>query len=110
MPYVQNSSLIFAVSQLLPFLAYFYVSHYTTNPQVYIDNLIAKCPPDTITKVFHERAFPYIGKTALGYLAYLGILVHHKYLTSNSTNQRTDLWKSIVRLCLTVVILSPFLW
>lgn len=33
-----------------------------------------KCPPFTIERLFHERAFPYIGNTSLGYGAYLGIL------------------------------------
>lgn len=60
--------------------------------------------------MFHERAFPYIGKTALGYFAYLGILVHHYVLTSNTTNQNTDLWRSLVRLALSVFLISPFLW
>lgn len=85
-PLVRNASIVFAMSQLLPFLVYWYVANYTTVPQQYLDNLMAHCPPDTKDKVFHERAFPYIGKTALGYFAYLGTLVHHKWLTSNTTN------------------------
>ena len=36
--------------------------------------------------------------------------MHHKWLTSNTTNQNTDLWRSIVRLCLSVLLLTPFLW
>jgi len=54
-------------------MVYFYVANFTTDPQQYMDNLVRKCPPQTIVKVFHERAFPYIGGPALSYFAYLGI-------------------------------------
>jgi len=72
--------------------------------------LLRKCPPDITVKVFHERAFPYIGKPALSYFAYLGILCHHRYLTSNATNQGVDLWRSLIRLGLSVLIALTFLW
>jgi hypothetical protein len=101
---------VFTLTQVIPFVAYFYISFFTTDPQAYIDNLIAKCPPSTIEKVFHERAFPYIGKTALGYFSYLGILFHHRYLTSNTTNQGVDLLKSLARLLLSLLIAFPAIW
>jgi len=94
----------------VPFIAYWYIANYTVIPTEYMANLTAKCPPHTIARVFHERAFPYIGKTALGYFAYLGILTHHKLLTSNTTNQGTDLWRSLVRLGLSALLCSLFLW
>lgn len=72
--------------------------------------MIAKCPPSTITKVFHERAFPYIGKPALAYFAYLGILFQHRHLTSNATNQGTDMWRSLLRLLLSILLISLFIW
>jgi hypothetical protein len=80
-PLLVNSTIVFVLSQLIPFVTYWFLTTYTEIPQLYIDNLIRKCPPKTIAKVFHERAFPYIGKTALAYGAYLGILVQHRYFT-----------------------------
>lgn len=109
-PLIKIASIIFGLSQVIPLLAFAYITNFTTDPQVYLDNLIAKCPPDTIEKVFHERAFPYIGKTALGYFAYLGILCHHSFLTSNTTNQGVDLWKSLLRLFISLVFIFPALW
>lgn len=58
-------------------------------------------------KVFGERAFPYIGKTTLGYCAYLGILFQHKFLTSNTTNN-TEVWKSVVRFLLGTLVVWLF--
>ena len=69
---------------------------------------MALCPPDAYVKVFHDRAFPYIGKPALGFCAYLGILMHHRYLTSNSTNQDTEMWRSLLRLAITGLICWVF--
>jgi len=109
-PYLLNSAIVFSISQIVPFIAYWYIANYTVIPTEYMANLTAKCPPHTIARVFHERAFPYIGKTALGYFAYLGILTHHKLLTSNTTNQGTDLWRSLVRLGLSALLCSLFLW
>ncbi len=83
---MNNAITLFIVTQLIPFTAYFYVANYTTIPKEYIDNMTGRCPPFTIVKVFHERAFPYFGKTALGFGAYMGVLVHHRLLTSNTTN------------------------
>jgi hypothetical protein len=51
-----------------------------------MENLRKKCPPYILEKAFDERAFPYIGKTALGLGAYLGVLFQHKFLTSNTNN------------------------
>lgn len=110
-PYIINASVVFGLSQLIPFIAYFYIANYTTNPQEYIDNLKLNCPPHvTQTKVFHERAFPYIGKTALSYFAYLGILVHHKVLLSNTSNYNSPLWKSLMRLAIAYMICWVFIW
>lgn len=83
---IMNATFVFMLTQIVPMILYYFVRNYTTIPKEYMDNLIAKCPAHTITKVFDERAFPYIGKTALGYGAYLGILFHHRFLTSNTTN------------------------
>ena len=86
------------------------MANFTTDPQPYLDNLLRKCPPHTIVKVFHQRAFPYIGNTALAYCAYLGMLFHHRYLTSNATNQSVDLWRSLLRLALSALLSFLFIW
>ena len=98
------------MTQFVPFIAYWYIANYTIVPQSYIDNLIAKCPEDAYVKVFHQRAFPYIGKTAPGFCAYLGILFHHRFLTSNTTSQETELWRSLVRLAISCGVCYLFIW
>jgi hypothetical protein len=77
---------MFALSQIT-FLVYFYVANYTEIDPKYKDNLLRKCPGEVTAKIFHEAAFPYIGKTALGFFGYLGVLVHHKFFTSNGSNE-----------------------
>ena len=72
--------------------------------------MVARCPNFTLTKVFHQRAFPFFGKQALGLGAYLGILVHHSILTSNTTNQGTELWKSLSRLAISGLVVYFFVW
>lgn len=72
--------------------------------------MAARCPPFTLTKVFHQRAFPFFGKQALALGAYLGILVHHSILTSNTTNQGTELWKSLSRLAISGLVVYFFVW
>ena len=101
--------MIFAISQILPFIAYWYVVNYTTIEQSYIDNLNKKCPPFTLEKIFHERAFPYIGNPSLAYGCYLGILFQHRFLTSNCTNQ-TELWKYAARLLVAGFVAYIFVW
>jgi hypothetical protein len=73
-PLFWKATVIFLISQFICFLTYAYFQAYSTVPQAYIDNLVAKCPSWILDKMFDERAFPYIGKTALGFGAYLGIL------------------------------------
>lgn len=104
---ILRATAVFALSQVT-FIVYYYVANYTTVPQQYKDNLIRKCPGAISAKIFHEAAFPYIGKTALGYFAYIGVLVKHRYFTSNATNE-TEIWKSLVRLVLTYIIVWVFL-
>ena len=108
-PFVLNSTFVFVMTQLIPFLTYWYVVNYTTIPQLYMDNLLSKCPAQTITKVFHERAFPYIGKTTLAFGAYIGILIQHRFFTTNCTN-KTEFWKSLIRFAFTYLICWVFLW
>eukprot|EP00347_Sterkiella_histriomuscorum_P023975 403332739 len=103
---VLKASSMFALSQIT-FLAYYYAAYHTETPQKYIDNVMKKCSGQATLKIFHEAAFPYIGKTALGFFAYLGILVQHKFFTSNATNE-TELWRSILRFILSYVCVVWF--
>ncbi len=77
-------------------------------PKEYIENLERKCPAFKTAHIFHDAAFPYIGKPALGFFAYLGVLVQHKYFTSNMTNE-TETWKSLIRLLLSYCVVWVFL-
>ncbi len=60
-----------------------------------------------MAKLFHDAAFPYIGKPALGLFAYLGVLVQHKFFTSSVSNH-TPFWKSIARLMIALGVVWIF--
>ena len=99
--------IVFAISQLIPLITYYYVINHSHVPQQYIDNLKRKCPPYILDKAFDDRAFPYIGKPALGFGAYLGVLFQHRFLTSNTNNQ-TEMWKSFIRLGISLLVVWVF--
>lgn len=98
---------MFALSQVT-FLVYYYVANYTEIDPKYRDNLLRKCPGEVTAKIFHEAAFPYIGKTALGFFGYLGVLTHHKFFTSNASNE-TSLKLSLARLGLSYIVVWVFI-
>ncbi len=104
-PLIVKAFTVFAISQVT-FIAYWYVANYTVVPEKYLANLFLKCG-SKIPKTFHDAAFPYIGKTALGLFAYLGVLLQHRHFTSSTSNE-TELWKSLCRLVLSLGVIWIF--
>ena len=77
--YLKNATLLYAFLIIMPIITYYLLINFTKIPTEYYDNIVRKCSPSTIEKVFHERAFPYIGKPSLTYFAYLGVLTQHRF-------------------------------
>jgi hypothetical protein len=90
---------LFLLTQIVSFVAYWYVEEYTTINQIYLQNLMRKCDrPANINP--NSKAFPSIGTPVLALGAYLGILMQHRFLMLYNRTNQTIFWKSACRLLL----------
>jgi hypothetical protein len=80
-------------------------------PQLWKDNLAAKCNPQPLFKTFQYKSFIYAGITPAAYTAYLGMLLKEKLFSNVPTGEdllKTDIGRFLLRILVIGVLGAPF--